>query len=164
MGEIRLGGSVDPRAACLSRVAVKQHELPSWSQIRSSAQYTHVEGAFGWPFRCMGWYVIRDGAVTGIPIEKSRNLEIVRASNRGVRVSWEDRVPYRIVPVMPIVVGSIGNGLVYGTALFVFVAILSYLLKQYRSKRRCSLGKCAQCGYSLDGLREYVCPECGKRI
>lgn len=61
------------------------------------------------------------------------------------------------VPFRPEVGGLVLNPLIYATAWLALKSLHSILVGHLRRRR----GRCAACGYSLDGISDQGCPECG---
>lgn len=62
-----------------------------------------------------------------------------------------------LLPLVPIAPGFLWNTLLYATLSSAFFCVLSVSRRALRIKR----GLCPSCGYSLSGLPDHSCPECG---
>jgi hypothetical protein len=75
-------------------------------------------------------------------------------------VSWRDTSPGCILD--PVWFVSMRNRALKVNAFIPLLILSSLTLLLWRVQRRHGVGYCAACGYSLDGLTNGVCPECGE--
>jgi hypothetical protein len=146
-----------PRDSHLPEEEIALQSIADWLGSRGS---TIVEVSSGWPFRCVrGDILFRYRWVA--PADR---FEIVRS--RTIRVPpgpyWRlhDCLRSGVVPYGPIPAGIAANA---GIAMagwglsFLVLRTIGRIRMALRRKR----GRCVACGYSLTGLGESPCPECG---
>ena len=110
-----------------------------------------VADAYGWPAFAMSQRYDYQGAV--LRFQPPKELNIVLTSP----VKREDITVPNTLPVQPIWSGMLVNTICYFMmCVTAIVSIqLAIILWRYRANR------CMQCGYSLVGIGDHRCPECG---
>lgn len=143
---------------------VLEHETKRLSIIRT-----------GWPLRSLQAVHLQDGMpprrghtigfeLTGRRLHvaaESRTPSTTVDSEFGTTPVWmafrANRMVQRVVPVQPVWPCFLVNSAFYAV-LSVFVQRAFVIARGSIRKRR---GRCQRCGYSLHGLTNGVCPECG---
>ncbi|MEM9083019.1 MAG: hypothetical protein AAGB34_05425 [Planctomycetota bacterium] len=120
--------------------------------------------ATGWPLRScrMTWIEREDETLEpfrGILLDPR---VIPKAWRSGTSMYYPADETLGAIPARPMLLGTIGNSLVFGVFGFVAVSLLRLLRRRWRLSR----GLCIGCGYNLsDGSAGVLamCPECGCR-
>jgi len=124
-------------------------DFPVWMisyYIRRTTQETEAVDILraGWPFHALGGYKFEQANQT------------IEYGLWNIPGSWT----VKILPLNVIWSGFILNSLIFGALIWTTFRGPFVLRRQLRIKR----GRCAHCGYRLQGLSSNRCPECGARI
>ena len=117
----------------------------------SSCYKLTIADAYGWPVVAMSQRYDYQGAVLGFQPPKELNIVLTSPVKR------KDITVPNTLPVQPIWSGMLVNTICYFMmCVTAIVSIqLAIILWRYRANR------CMQCGYSLVGIGDHRCPECG---
>ena len=69
-------------------------------------------------------------------------------------------LPYRTIPIRPIMPGFVANSLMYAAILWLLTLGPFTARRMIRRKR----GHCIKCGYDLSHVEHEACPECGVAV
>lgn len=152
----------------------------AWSPTRHE-QYGSRTTAFGFPFRCLLGSVSLDEThsnsyapeyfrryvvfeLDGVPDPLRAALEAIadpgRPMNPVTRVKVgppDDRwLPHGILPL-----GLIANTLCFSVVIHPIVIGAVTLTRRANAALRLRAGRCPRCRYSLEGITDETCPECG---
>src|SRR5204862_3673374 len=111
-----------------------------------------MEEASGWPLRCAYW-CIRSGTA-GPAIRRGWDL-----SGKGASPAYANITT--VLPLAPIWAGLTIDAGLYGALVWCVSFGPLYPLRAVRRALRSRTGMCRQCGYDLQGLDVWRCPECG---
>jgi hypothetical protein len=114
----------------------------------------------GWPWSSLIAVRAQQPGFQPVPVGSTGWLEILPAREGG---SFGEPGLFSlrnglVLPIHPLVVGSILNATLYGTMLAAALAGSRTARSRWRRLR----GRCEGCGYQIAGARDIRCPECGK--
>ena len=115
-----------------------------------------LEFAYGWPLRS-GLAVVRRN-IYEAPGVRNRNNKFAIVT--GIKILEEpsgEPLPYRTIPIRPIMPGFVANTLMYAAILWL-LTLGPFTARRIIRHRR---GHCIKCGYDLRGDLSAGCPECG---
>jgi len=146
----------------------KAQSLPNWvpgwtgfDSLQSTPRRVEEVWACaqGWPLRSFHCLFV-DGSLWGTPFRLTYNaIGGVPLDNKIDRHAGGATFYYSGLAYSPIWSGLIGN-----TAFFALAWLSLFYVCGTRRKWWPGPGRCSGCGYDLQGLKQSVCPECGKSL
>lgn len=164
------------RSTGIRRTVISSRHERTWPAITATRPtYVIVRHAVGWPLSCFegwslheadrsgigDWRTQREESYWSIILEPQRDRvhgrKIDLFSDPEANIGLPKPMPKydTIIPCKPIWLGLIVNSMFFG--LTVWSGFLTLTLVVRISRKRS--GRCARCGYAIDGLS--ICPECG---
>lgn len=108
------------------------------------------------------WY-LKDGQTSNYPNQRDVNLELVQLVSGTSACAFEGRagVPWDVLN--PMNAAFVHGWVIRASFLLLPLALvpLPFVYLRYRRARRFKGNQCLNCGYSLRGLPQPRCPECG---
>ena len=127
--------------------------IPYWSNASGPSPDLSIiyEFAAGFPFLCLTSYIAERWSSDG------QLLQVTCWGLPRNQLVYVNLGAYRVIPFRPIILGFIGNILVFTILSCGLITSFSYV-RRYKRKKAIS---CINCGYSLQGISTAQCPECG---
>ena len=115
-----------------------------------------LEFAYGWPLRS-GLAVVRRNIFEAPGVHNRNNTFAIVTGTKVLEKPSGDPLPYRTIPIRPIMPGFVANSLIYAVMLWFLLLAPGHLRRSIRRKR----GLCVNCGYDIRHADHDACPECG---
>ncbi len=128
---------------------------PPVSSVSPVSPYMILEGRYGWPMKSStSW-------IPMLELHRTRGSRSPDAFYSPWRIGIQSPITFASHPelhrvaIMPLPIGFVVNSLFYG--MLVLLTLVSVRRMRQGSRRR--IGRCFNCGYTLEDLP--ICPECG---
>ena len=130
---------------------------PSPDVVESRLGPWTLEHASGWPTRS-AVAVLRRTLYESPGVRPQSSQFWIVSGLKVLEQTTDDHVPYRVIPVRPIAIGSVVNTLFYAALLWLLFFAPFTLRRDLRARR----GLCPACGYPVG--ESAVCSECGRAV
>ncbi len=118
-----------------------------------------LEFAYGWPLRS-GLAVVRRNIYEAPGVRNRNNKFAIVTGIKILEKPSGEPLPYRTIPIRPIMPGFVANSLMYAAILWLLTLGPFTARRMIRRKR----GLCIKCGYDLSHVEHEACPECGVEV